>query len=371
MRKKSILIFGITSVIGGTESYLRSLMNNLDLSKYDIDFMTIGEKKASLEEEFNQLFNDGRNHFFYPPNMKKKFVKSLLWLNRFYKEHEYDIIYMNVTSAARIVYCNFALMDGKTKLITHNHCGSATSKLAGLNNYLFRHYTTKKSDIKLACSDEAFYWGFTCPLSEGLIIKNGINIDRFAYNKKFRDEIRRTYNIPKDAFVIGHIGRFEKEKNHKFLLNLCEKLDKKYYFLCAGEGTLKNIIQQEIIKKKLAGRFIILPFTEETEKLYSAMDVFCMPSFYEGLPIVAVEAQASGLPCIFSDTISKQANICGNNYYLSIENTLDWIDLISRISEKRNNNKNLLKENGFDIKDTANTLERIFNELNNPEDKNE
>jgi glycosyltransferase involved in cell wall biosynthesis len=358
---KKILVFGLTRTVGGVESYIRNLIYNIDRSKYLFDFMIVGEpEKACFEDEFNALFNDGFDHFYHCPNMKRNFWATNKWLKNFYQMHHYDLIYMNVTTAARIMYCNYAITKQNIPLITHNHCASAVTKLASLNNNLFKRYTTKRSLVKLACSNEAFDYGFTCSKNDGIIINNGIDLKRFEFNAKVRREMRIRNNISDEQVVIGHVGRFAQEKNQSFFIDLSELLGERYIFVCVGAGSLREQFIQEIHEKKLDNRFRIVSFSNETEKLYSMMDMFVMPSLYEGLPLVAVEAQASGLPCIFSDTISRQADICKNSSFISLGNKEEWVSIIRKQPIKRYDNMQSLVDAGFDIKTTAKEIERIF-----------
>lgn len=358
---KRILVFGLTKTVGGVESYIRNVVYNIDRTKYYFDFLIVGEEeKACFEDEFNELFNDGKNHFYHCPNMKKGFLYTNRWLRHFYQTHHYDMIYMNVTTAARIMYCNYAVTKQGIPLITHNHCGSAVSKKASINNNVFKRYTTMKSIVKLTCSYEAFEYGFTCPKEEGRIIKNGIDVKRFEYNDSYRLEMRRLCNIDEDKVVIGHVGRFATEKNHEYFIKLSRMLGEKYIFVCIGEGELKESFIRSIEENNLANRFRVLPFSTSTEKYYSLMDIFAMPSLYEGLPLVAVEAQASGLPCVFSDTISRQSDICGHSEFIPLDDPMGWVDAIKRTMIERYDNRESLVNAGFDAKTTADTVGDIF-----------
>ena len=359
--KMRILVFGLTSVVGGVESYIRNLIYNIDKSKYYFDFMIVGEKeKACFEDEFNELFNDEKEHFYHCPNMKKGFLSTNRWLREFYETHRYDLIYMNVTTAARIMYCNYAVTKQGVPLITHNHCGNAVSKYASINNNLFKNYTTKKSAVKLACSDEAFAYGFMCDKSEVTIIQNGIDVNRFAFNKKYRSELREELKITDDQVVIGHVGRFAVEKNQKFFIELSKALDDHFIFVCVGEGNLKERFSEEVQNQGVEQQFRILPFSDHAEMYYSMMDIFAMPSLYEGLPLVAVEAQASGLPCMFSDTISKQADICGHSKFISLETPELWVETLKAFSKARFDNRQILIDAGFDVSRTAALISEIF-----------
>ena len=193
--------------------------------------------------------------------MKKGFISMNRWLKEFYETHHYDLIYMNVTTAARIMYCNYAVTKQGVPLITHNHCGSAVSKFAAINNNLFKNYTTRKSMVKLACSDETFTYGFTCDKSEGTIIQNGIDVNRFVYNKVFRSELRSELKITDDQVVIGHVGRFAAEKNQKYFIELSKALGNHFVFVCVGEGMQKEDFCRAIKQNEVEKRFRILPFS--------------------------------------------------------------------------------------------------------------
>lgn len=359
--KMRILIFGLTKVVGGIESYIRNLIYNIDREKYYFDFMIVGEEeKACFEDEFNELFDDGKEHFFHCPNMKKGFISTNRWLREFYESHHYDLIYMNVTTAARIMYCNYAVTKQGVPLITHNHCGNAVSKLASINNNVFKRYTTKKSAVKLACSDEAFSYGFSCDRSAGRIIQNGISVEQFTFNQEYRSEMRSNLGISEDQVVIGHIGRFAIEKNQRYFVELSKLLGNKYVFACIGEGEQKESVVSYIKEKGVVDSFRILPFSKQTEKYYSMMDIFAMPSLYEGLPLVAVEAQASGLPCIFSDSISRQSDICGHSRFISLETPDRWVEALRNSSKKRFDNRQKLIDAGFDASSTAVLISNLF-----------
>ncbi len=362
--KIRVLIFGLTKVVGGVESYIRNLVYNIDRTKYDFDFMIVGEQeKACFEDEFNNLFGDNKEHFYHCPNMKKGFLSTNKWLKNFYDTHHYDLIYMNVTSAARIMYCNYAVTKQGIPLITHNHCGSAVTKLASLNNNIFKRYTTKKSSVKLACSDEAYRYGFIGDRADGMIIQNGISVDRFAFNSKYRSKIRGDLKIRDDQIVVGHIGRFATEKNQKYFIKLSKQIGDKCVFVCIGEGELKDSFIEDIRSNGVEKEFRVLPFSNQAEMYYSMMDIFAMPSLYEGLPLVAVEAQASGLPCVFSDTISRQSDICGHSDFISLDNDKLWVESILDCKQERYDNTQTLKDAGFDAASTAGIVSDIFEKV--------
>ena len=356
---KKILVIGMSSVLGGVETYIYNLVSKL-YTEFSFDFLVVGRKEKSVfEDKINTLFKDNRNHFFYSLNLKENYKAGREWLKRFYSLNHYDIIYLNTCTNARIIYCKDALKQG-VALITHSHNGSGASTL---NNFLCRRYVLKKSQKLLACSDLASKWLFGRTKRKVEFVPNGVDLKRFSFNKEERTVTREKYNLNSDI-VVGHVGRFSYQKNHEFFIKLARHLGENFKFLLAGDGPLKNNFIAEIVKSGLQHRFIICDNTNEVEKLYSAMDIFVMPSLFEGLPIVAIEAQCSGLPCIFSDTISRQTALSNHCKFVSLDRIEDWLNQIHDTKFiSRYDGVPILERNGFSLEACTNKIRNIFMEL--------
>lgn len=355
---KKILIIGLSHMIGGVEIYTYNFAKYMNRDMYDADFLIIGDEYPSIyAKEINALWGDNREHLFYCPNLKRHYWKGRKWLKNFYKKNKYDYIYMNTCTAARISYCKYPLKKRQTKLITHSHNGSS---LSYFNHIIFRSYTTRKSNYLLACSDIAAKWMFGKRAKEAAIIPNGIDLEKFRFNESYKNYIRNKYSISDEDIVLGHIGRFEYQKNHSFLIKLAKVLELKYKFMLIGDGTLKEEFINSVKNENLEDRFIILPSTDEVDKYYSAMDILVLPSRYEGLPLVAVEAQANGLNCLLSDNISTQTNITGKCFYLSIDDTLAWRDKLIELKMSRYDGIDILNKSGYSIKNTVELVEKNF-----------
>lgn len=355
-----VLIIGMTSILGGVETYIYNLIKNIDRKKYQFDFLVIGSEPSVFEKEINAICG-GENRFYYCPNIKNDFFKTLIWLKKFYDERRYDLIYLNTCTTAKIVYCKYAVDRYNTKLISHSHNGAGNSNVT---NNLFKRIITKSSVVHLACSDVAGNWLFGKYTNDVLIIPNGVQIERFQYNDTVRYKIREKLDISSDKIVIGHVGRFSYQKNHEFFLKLASILGgNDFIFLLIGEGEMKNEFEKKLQQENLKDYFRILPSQENIENYYSAMDVFAMPSHYEGLPIVAVEAQANGLPCIFSTRISRQIDLTHKNAFCSIDNVKEWLSIIEKGTLMRYDGTNLLKKAGFDLQDVVNDIEKIFDKV--------
>ena len=159
---------------------------------------------------------------------------------------------------------------------------------------------------------------------------NAIDTKKFEYDQDARVRLRNELNIPQDVFVIGHVGRFMFQKNHLFLLQVLKAVlrqKENAFLLLVGEGELQEAIRQNACELGLGDRVIFTGARKDVEKLYSAMDVFCLPSFYEGLPVVALEAQANGLPCVLSNRITTEMMIHKNVKMLPLDDFSEWCTL--------------------------------------------
>ena len=361
---KKILVIGMSDTLGGVETYIYNLIKMIDKKKFTFDFLVIGQdNKSVFEKEINDILGNDKNHFYYSPNLKKHYVETQKWLTQFYKKNQYDIIYLNTCTAARISYCVKGLKNNSTKLITHSHNGKADNWKGSLTNKLIKKYTTKRSAYRLACSDLAYSYLFSDSMSGKWFVPNGVEIDRFKFNEVERRIIRVQNNISKDNIVIGNVGRFSAQKNHRYFLDLAEKLDNKFVFLLLGNGELKEEFIEKVKECGLEDKFRVVSAKTDVERYYSAMDVFVMPSIFEGLPITAIEAQCNGLPCVFSTYITQQVKLSSNCEFVDLEDKGKWIEVISNFSKSRYDGVKVITDNKFDIDSTVKMMEMIFEEL--------
>lgn len=361
---KKILIIGLTNLIGGVETYIYNVIKLINKEKYTFDFLIIGqEKKAVFENEINKILGNDKNHFYYAPSLKNNFWVANRWLKEFYDNHHYDAIYLNTTTAARVMYCRYAINKLGAKLIVHSHNGNAISFLKGFKSKLLRHYITKVSWKRLACSEVAYTWMFDDKPMGNVVIPNGIDTNRFKFDSNNRNNVRKDLGIGDNIVVIGHVGRWSPQKNQLYFAELSKILGDKYMFLCLGDGPDKEPFMQIIKAEHIENRFIILGARDDVYKYYSAMDLFAMPSHYEGLPIVAVEAQCNGLSCVLSDKISRQTNISGRCEFVDNNDLEKWADIVRNTKKERFDGENVLKEKGFSVYNTVAMLEKVFDQI--------
>ena len=356
-----ILQTGISDNYGGTEVVAYNYYEEIDKSKFHIDFVT-SNGKAALEEE---LLKSGAK-VFKLPHLKKHPFKYFRELEKILKEEEYDIVHININNFANFILLVVSKKNKVSKIILHAHnTGIENGTIKIILHNLSRIASEKLNVQRLACSEKAGKWMFkNAPF---IVLDNSINHDRFKFNPKTRQKIREKLGIKQDEFLIGSVGRLCKQKNYSFLIkifNVYHKLNPKTKLLIVGGGVLENELKNQIKELNLDDSVIMTGFKQDTAPYYQAMDLFCLPSIFEGLGIVGIEAQVAGLPCIFSDNCVEELEITEHVNFISLEDELLWIEVMNAYNNmdiERN-----IKIDKYDIKKTAQKLELIYlNKHNN------
>ena len=210
----------------------------------------------------------------------------------------------------------------------------------------------------VSCSDLAADWMFpNVKANKITIIRNGVDLDKFRFDPEDRAAVRKAWSL-EDAFVLGHVGRFEYQKNHEYLVDIFaavkQRVPNAKLFL-VGEGSLQEDIRKKVDALGLSDDVIFAGLSREVAKLLSGFDVFVLPSHFEGLPIVGVEAQAAGLPVLFADTITKEAKLTEDSWFLPIgENDVaQWAEKLEALTDaKRGDPYDRLKAQHFSLQDT-------------------
>lgn len=357
---KKILIIGLSPILGGVETYLYNLVKKIDKDMYKFDFLIIGNEKSVFQDEINSLIGDGKNHFFYSPNIKEHYFTGKRWLKKFYDENQFDLIYLNTCTAARIKYCEYSIKKCGTQLISHSHSSNATKFIHIVSNGIYKNKITKMSNVRLGCSNVAYDWLFTDSAKENSIVPNGVDLDRFRFNIDWRNRIRQSLEVGENEIIVGNVGRLSQVKNQNFFIELSKKLPNNYKFLILGDGELKENLEKRIKEENLCNRFFVLPAKKNIEEYYSAMDIYAMPSLFEGLPISAMEAQAEGLPCIFSTNVTRETGLSDKAFFLDLEDVDAWVRVIIENAGKRYDGSELVMKSGFSSTKPVEMIESIF-----------
>ncbi len=352
---------------GGVEAVVMNYYRHIDKSKIQFDFICDEDSTNIPYEEIEKL---GGKVILIPPYQKLfRYHKEL---KRILKEGNYKIIHSHINTLS--VFSLFAAKCAKVPVrIAHSH--STTNKKEKKKNLMkqvLKPFSKLFATDYMCCSELAGRWLFGDKLYDEkkiYLLNNAIDLHKFEYNEKIREEVRKELNIDEETFVMGHIGRFVTVKNHEFLLDVFHEIykeNKNSILVLAGQGPLKEKIEQKAKEMNLDKAVQFLGQRSDANRLYQAMDVFVLPSLYEGLPVVGVEAQAAGLLYVLSDDMTKETKVLETTTFLSLnEGAKKWADTIDNATKQfeRKNMLNEMAQKGFDIQKEVKKLEEIYRKL--------
>lgn len=357
-RIKILQVVPSLSRVNGVASYAMNYYRNI--SNIDMDFVVANlDTKSDYFEEINA---NGNKIYNLSKNLSKNFIDYIYKIKKFFKENanKYDIIHCHVANAGAI-FLYYAKKYGIKVRIIHSHAtATSDNKIKQIRNNLILPLTIHNATNYFACSDKAGKAMFKN--KKYYVVNNAINCEKYEFNEVYRKEIRNEFNIENDEFLIGNIGRYVNQKNQEYLLKIANELNKKeikYKIFIIGTGPLKSRLHDQRRKNNLEQNVIFIDPRNDVYKFYSAFDLFILPSLYEGLPVVGIEAQCNGLPCLFSDTITKEVKINDNVKFISLKNLADWKECIINKYFKREETK-YFDSSSFNIKVEAKKLERIY-----------
>jgi glycosyltransferase involved in cell wall biosynthesis len=217
-----------------------------------------------------------------------------------------------------------------------------------------------------ACSKKAGEWLYG-NIMKFSVIPNAINTEKYQYSEVKRMQLRKQLGISDDDFIIGHVGRMSYQKNHEFLIKLFAEMVKandRARLMLIGDGELRSQIEKQILEYGLENKVLLLGQRKDVAELLNAMDLFLLPSHFEGLPVVAVEAQTNGLSCICSTNVPEETNITGNVSFLSLEAPINaWVEKINIRTKRDGNSVQKIIDNGYEIKAAAELLTEKYLQL--------
>lgn len=368
---KVLYINGNTMKRGGIESYMMNYYRHFDHDKIKVDFVVLGFEEGAYDDEIAAL----GGKVYHVPKKSKNYFGYLRGLRKIFNTGEYKIVHshldaMSMTVLKQAKKCNIPIR------IAHSH---NTQHLT--NNFikiLINEYARKTikdyATHLFSCSEVAGRWLFgNEAVKEGKvsIIKNAIEIDKFTFDEEKRKDFRRKLGISQNEFVIGHVGRFDYQKNHEFLLDVFADVLRTVQnakLILVGDGDLREKIENKISTLNIKNNVILLGVREDVDNLYNLFDLFLLPSHFEGLGIVVIEAQTNGLPCIVSDAVPKEAKVTEKIKFLDSNDIKLWSKMIlefSNIKIDRKICKKHIATLGYEINTEAKRLQKTYISLLN------
>jgi len=369
--KVKVLYFVDRMLRGGIQSLVIDWVSRFDKEKIQVDFLLLDDgNKYELEETLKDM---GCNVYKLDKIWIRKptdYIRYNKELKKFFSEHnDYKVVHLHSTSKNYPVL-KYAKKYGIPTRISHSHnidfqTNSTLKKLIG---NIFKPLLIKYSTDYFACSKIAGEWLFGNKIvksSKFKVIHNAIDYEKFQYNETIRKKIRDELNIDDETVIIGNVARFETQKNHEFLIDVFYEYQKKVEntkLLLIGTGTLEKKIKEKVRKLEIENKVIFAGFKTNVNEYMQSMDYFVFPSLFEGLGLVLIEAQASGMKCFTSkDVVPDEVKASNSLNFISLsESAKKWSEIIFRTDYTRDNNFSDIKENGYFIKDVVNELEKKY-----------
>ena len=343
---------------GGLETMLMNYYRNIDRDKVQFDFLTHRDERWDYDDEIESL----GGKIYHLPKLNPFSKNYLNALDKFFKEHkEYQIVHCHQDCLSGVVL-KAAKKNGVKFTIAHSHSTNQDKNLRYILKILEKRKIPKYADKLFACGKEAGEWMFNNNNFE--VLNNAIDTDLYVYDKEKSHSMRKKLGI-ENKFVIGNVGRLYYPKNHQFIIeifNEVQKIEKESVLLLVGEGSLRESIEKRIDELGINHKVILTGIRSDVNDLMQAMDVFLLPSLYEGLPVTMVEAQASGLKCIISDKVPIECKLTNNVEQIKLEeNPKNWAKEILKYKkyERKNTKEEIVKAN-FDIKANAKYLQEFY-----------
>lgn len=352
-------------ILGGIESIVMNYYRSIDKNKFQFDFIAPEGSTFPNKSEIEKL----GGKIFVVPRYSHPFT-YIKAVRKIFRENHYKIVHCHMNTMG--IFAMYAAYKEHIPIrILHNHSMinhffSRSEFKRNILKYVLRSFCKIYPNHFCACSKAAGDWMYGKNFDYS-VFNNGICVDKFKFNLELRKSVREELGL-QDKLVVGHIGRFCPPKNHIYLVEIFNNLlsfHDNAVLLLIGEGELFEQVKLKVKQFNIEDKVIFLGKQNDTSKYYQAMDVFCLPSRYEGLPVVAVEAQCSGLPCLFSTYVSKESKILDSTVFLSYDDTLDkWAHTLSELAKnQRVDGAEQVRKCNFDMKEEAKKLEVYYQKL--------
>lgn len=371
MRKIKILQFPIANSFGGITHYALDNWKWMDKDKFQCDFATMSKRLDFADEV---LATGSKIHYIscYAEENEEQFIKEVNAI----LDEGYDIVHLHTKQWKSFLMEKICLERNVPKVIVHSH-----STRCDANDEKKREWETKEhyrvrnlfnenlaTDF-WACSEDAAEWlfGDRIPKEKICIMNNAIETEKFLFDEVIRNKLRKEFKV-EDKFVIGNVGRLVYQKNQKFLIDVFSEVylkRKDVVLLLVGEGELREELKLQVQELGIEDVVLFLGKRNDVEQLYQMMDLFVLPSNFEGLPITLMEAQAAGLKCLCTESIPHNADITGNVTFVKLEKQRWVITIQEKASfyKKKNMSEEVIK-NGYDLIKQVKYIEQKYTEVN-------
>ena len=352
--------------IGGIGAFVYNYQSHFKSNEVIVDYLLFDDLESGpFDEKVKKL---GSTVYVLPALKNTRLFFLWYKIDKFMKDvgSKYDLIHLHSVNIAFMCFTS-AKKYGVKNLISHSHATVYSDKsLNALRNKILCGNLMQQANIFMACSKAAgeFLYGKQ-NMDKVIVFNNAIECEKFKYNEKVRHEYRKQLKL-NDSFVIGNVGRFCEQKNQLFLIDIFNELVKENQnsiLLLVGEGPMLEEVEKKVEKLDLIDKVKFLGTRNDVEKVLQACDVFVLPSLFEGLPVIGIEAQASGLPMVVSDAVTKELNLVDVKFVSLEESPKDWARIILLEKDTNLNRQDAYTKvalMGYEINNEAQRLEEFY-----------
>lgn len=348
----------------GLETMLMNYYRNIDRNEIQFDFLTHRPYRSDYDDEILCL---GGKVYYAPRLYPQNYHTYFKWMAKFFSEHpEYKIVHSHIDSMSYLPLLA-AKKAGVLVRIAHSHNTAIDKDFKYPMKQYFKLKINSVCNKRLACGQKAgrFLFG----KKDFVVIPNAIEADKFYFDEETRLSKRKELGLANE-FVVGHVGRISYQKNHKFLIEIFDellKIEQNSILLLVGVGEKEEEVRKQIHKHGIDEKVRFLGNRSDVNELYQVMDIFVMPSFFEGIPVVGVEAQFADLPCIFSDKVPEEVKFTEKCEFVSLNmSAKEWAEIINRKKTTLINRKSIRNMRSiYDIHESYVILTDLYKELEN------
>lgn len=359
---KVLMINTINLEKNGVTTFILNACESLRRERVDVDIAA----SNLLSSDIVSFLNRNRIPFIKLPNRKKSVTDYFINLVKIMKKNNYDIVHVHGNSTTMAIELLAAKVAKVPVRIAHSH---NTLTEHPVINQILRPLFNAMVNGRIACNTAAGKWLFKD--KNFLVIKNGISLGNYNFNSQKRNDLRKHLGVTNKDILLGHVGFFNYQKNQEFFINLMKRLNDKYKLLLIGDGDLYVQFNKKVKENKLENRILSIGTVSNVPDYLSAMDMFLLPSRFEGQPFVIIEALAAGLPCVISNKVSKEIDVTKNSLFIPLNYDKWYKAIINKKPVQRElrclNNQKILRQKGYDASRSGLILKKFYLSLKNKE----
>lgn len=365
--KKTVKVLQVLDYVNhnsGVSAVVMNYFSHMNHDRVQCDFLLFEKEENEITREIVRC--GGRIYLTGKPT-GKSILDYRKRVDEFFAQHvgEYEVVHVHIPNAAFAVLRSAKKYGVPVRILHSHNARGADGAIKKVRNFLLNKWGILYANQYFACGEAAgaYLYGKKGVRNHQVqVLNNAIDLEKFAFCREKREQIRRQYGIEPDEILLGNVGRLVEQKNQTRLLEIFAGARRtlRAKLILLGDGELRKDLEKKAEELGIADDVIFAGVTDHVEAYLSAMDVFLLPSLYEGLPVVCVEAQAAGLPCLVSANVTREIKLTDRVYFIENGETAQWCEMLDKLAHDRSTRQTGLELDMYDIKKQAAVLEEIY-----------